>query len=147
MPNILRHHSGLIFKGPQTINFFLDIPTLENATTMSSQNAISSKATPHPRIETSFTLNSLSFRLPTDYIPDLPHFMPYKCNWPLSLPLNCPTRCSYSLTDCSVQLPFAQFSYQPSLYKISLLPCSSFLLNYFALKMEAASSSEMPVTI
>jgi hypothetical protein len=54
MPTILRHHSGLIFKGPHRINCFFDIPTLENDTIMLSLNVTASKAMPHPRIKTSF---------------------------------------------------------------------------------------------
>jgi hypothetical protein len=128
MSIILRHHSGLICKGPQRINCFFDIPTLEKDTTVLSQNVIASKSIPHPRIKTSFSLKFLCSIYQITTSPASP--IPLNCTWPLSQPVNIPACCSYSLTNCSAQLPLALYSNQP-LYtynKTPLLPCSSFLL-------------------
>lgn len=127
MPTILRHHSGLIFKGPQRINSFFDIPTLENDTIMLSQNVTASKAMPHPRIKTSSSLKFPLFHLSNNHIPNLSHT--HKCNWTLSQPLTFPARCSYSITHCSTRIG----SLIPTAFllvynKTPLLPCSSFLL-------------------
>jgi hypothetical protein len=107
---ILRHHSGLICKGPQRINCFFDIPTLENDTTMFSQNVTASKSMPHPRLKTSFSLKFALLHLSNNYIPS-PTTQVYLTL--VTAPYFSSMLQLQPYTNCSAHFPLGLYSNQP----------------------------------